>query len=95
MNYIMWGIVGYVFNKAIRSKARGWWLSYNYILSAALDTGMAFGTILVFFCLQLPGIEAPVWWGNTVGTGTLDAKNKAIRRPLANGQKFGPSVGSW
>jgi len=42
-------------------------MRYNYILSAALDAGLAFSTILVFLALGLPkagGIELN-WWGNT------------------------------
>jgi hypothetical protein len=95
MNYLVWGTIGYIFNKVIRSRARGWWLSYNYILSAALDTGLAFGTILIFFALQLPQIEPPVWWGNTIDGSTLDANNKAIRIKLKAGETFGPPKGSW
>jgi OPT family oligopeptide transporter len=32
LNYLSWGIVGFVFNKFIRNRHRGWWMYYNYIL---------------------------------------------------------------
>jgi hypothetical protein len=95
MNYLVWGVIGWFFNRLLRSRARGWWLSYNYILSAALDTGLAFGTMLVFFAIQLQNIDPPDWWGNRVGLSTLDAKNKAIRIKLGEGETFGPKKGSW
>jgi hypothetical protein len=34
----------------IRRRHFGWWSRYNYILSAALDSGVAVATILIFFC---------------------------------------------
>ena len=72
MNYLMWGSVGFVFNKWIRSRMRGWWLKYNYILSASLDTGLAIGTTIVFFAVLFPQVPAPNWWGNSVVNSTLD-----------------------
>lgn len=62
LNYLSWGIVGFIFNKYIKSKFRGWWLKYNYILSAGLDTGLAISTIIIFLCLSLPQVNAPEWW---------------------------------
>jgi hypothetical protein len=56
-----------------------WWSRYNYILSAALDTGVAIGAIVIFFCLQYPnngGFHLD-WWGNTVHQRTLDGQGAA------------------
>jgi hypothetical protein len=69
--YLSWGLVGFIFNKLIRSRRRGWWLKYNYITSAALDSGLALSTIIIFFALLLPQINPPQWWGNTVIQGTM------------------------
>ncbi|KAF2670668.1 small oligopeptide transporter [Microthyrium microscopicum] len=95
MNYLMWGIIGYIFNKHIRSRARGWWSNYNYILSAALDTGLALCTIVIFCTLTMTKTEPPSWWGNNVVSTTLDSQGTAIRKVLPDGEKFGPPVGSW
>jgi OPT oligopeptide transporter protein len=95
MNYLMWGIVGFSFNKWIRSRARGWWLQYNYVLSAALDSGLAFGTILIFFAIQMNNINPPAWWGNKVVESTLDAHSKAVKLRVGEGETFGPPPGSW
>ncbi|KAK7613883.1 small oligopeptide transporter, OPT family [Phyllosticta paracitricarpa] len=90
--YFSWGIVGLVFNRLVRRRARGWWMTYNYITSAALDSGLALSTIVIFFALLLPQIDPPQWWGNSV-INTMDYKGTAIQKTLPKGQKFGPT--SW
>ncbi|KAK8165389.1 small oligopeptide transporter, OPT family [Phyllosticta citrichinensis] len=89
--YFSWGIVGLVFNRLVRRRARGWWMTYNYITSAALDSGLALSTIVIFFALLLPQIDPPQWWGNTV-INTMDYKGTAIQKTLPEGQKFGPTT---
>ena len=95
MNYLMWGIVGFAFNKWVRMRARGWWSSYNYILSAALDGGLALCTILIFFTIDMTHTQRPKWWGNNVVSSTLDSKGTAVRSKVEDGQTFGPAAGSW
>ena len=63
LNYISWGIVGFLFNKVIRDRSRGWWMQYNYVLSAGLDVGLALCTILIFLALNMTSTSFPVWWG--------------------------------
>jgi OPT family small oligopeptide transporter len=72
--YLSWGFVGFIFNKVIRNSKRGWWTTYNYITSAALDSGLAIATIVIFFALLLPQVSPPQWWGNTVVGTTLVSK---------------------
>lgn len=36
---------------------------YNYVLAAALDTGLALSAIVIFFCITYPGAVFPDWWG--------------------------------
>ncbi|QDS77414.1 hypothetical protein FKW77_006407 [Venturia effusa] len=93
MNYLMWGAVGFVFNKYIKGRYRGWWSNYNYVLSASLDAGLALSTILIFLALGMTKVEAPSWWGNNVVTSTLDNMGTAVRKTLPEGEKFGPT--SW
>jgi OPT family small oligopeptide transporter len=66
INYISWAVVGFIFNYVIRRFHFRWWMRYNYILSAALDSGAAMASIVIFLVLALPkgGIELN-WWGNT------------------------------
>ncbi|KIP12223.1 hypothetical protein PHLGIDRAFT_32874 [Phlebiopsis gigantea 11061_1 CR5-6] len=93
LNYVSWGIVGFIFNFVIRRRHFSWWTKYNYVLSAALDSGLAIGQIIIFFCLQFPangtiGLHSiQAWWGNTVAFNTADANRAPLLTP--NGT-FGP-----
>ncbi|KAJ7768532.1 small oligopeptide transporter, partial [Mycena metata] len=95
INFVPWGVFGFIFQYVIRRRHFAWWTKYNYVLSAALDAGTAVGVILVFFCLQYP-LDGSIghhsvlkWWGNTVFTHTLDWKNAPLRT-LSRGETFGP-----
>ncbi|KAF5392481.1 hypothetical protein D9757_002202 [Collybiopsis confluens] len=92
INYTSWAAVGFVFNYCIRRFHFRWWMRYNYILSAALDAGVAVGVIVIFFALQFPrgGINLP-WWGNSVYENTADWMGLPLKLP--DGPTFGPS--SW
>ena len=53
----------------IRKRNFRWWARFNYILSAALDSGTALSLLFIFVSLQLPlgdTISSSLnWWGNT------------------------------
>ncbi|EON96067.1 putative small oligopeptide opt family protein [Phaeoacremonium minimum UCRPA7] len=87
-NTISWALVGLVFNWTIKRRFRDWWTKYNYLLSAALDSGLAITTFLVFFCLTYPGVELN-WWGNTIAYTTADGLGTALDS-VAPGETFGP-----
>ncbi|OAA61604.1 small oligopeptide transporter [Niveomyces insectorum RCEF 264] len=91
--YLCWGVVGTVFNYFIKRRWNGWWLQYNYVTSAALDSGLIFSTLIIFFTLYLTLAQAPEWFGNNGALDTLDMNFKAIQLPLKKGETFGPS--SW
>ncbi|CAG8252999.1 unnamed protein product [Penicillium olsonii] len=91
LNYLSWGIVGFIFNKWIRDRFRGWWMQYNYIVSAGLDVGLALCTILIFLTLNLTSTDFPSWWGTDIASGTMDTLDTAIRNPVAEGETFGPA----
>lgn len=67
-------------------------MQYNYITSVALDVGLAISAIIIFFCVQLPGGAMPEYWGTTVYTTTLDGAGGNVRKVVADGEIFGPSV---
>ncbi|KAI0024769.1 OPT oligopeptide transporter protein-domain-containing protein [Xylariomycetidae sp. FL0641] len=92
LNYLSWGIVGFVFQFWIKKRHHRWWSRLNYLTSAGLDLGLAIGTILVFFAFTLNQIDPPQWWGNTVVTDTMDYQDTAIQVVLPPGQTFGPKV---
>ncbi|KAJ7683983.1 OPT oligopeptide transporter [Mycena rosella] len=96
INYVPWAIVGFVFQYVIRRRHFAWWTKYNYVLSAAMDAGVAISAVLIFFILQYPmsgaigATTVQTWWGNTVYSNTLDG-NKTPLISLADGETFGPS----
>ncbi|KAG8844062.1 hypothetical protein FRB96_003295 [Tulasnella sp. 330] len=98
INYVPWAIVGFIFQFVIRRRHFAWWSKYNYVLSAALDSGVAISIVVVFFCLQYPkngtiGLTTiETWWGNTVYANTADAAYTPLR-PIPEQGFFGPT--SW
>ncbi|PBP22617.1 small oligopeptide transporter-like protein [Diplocarpon rosae] len=92
LNYLSWGVVGFIFQKLIRKRYFGWWSRLNYLTSAGLDLGLAVSTLFIFFAFTLNNVEAPAWWGNTITTSTMDAMDTAVQASVAPGQHFGPDV---
>ncbi|KAL7127672.1 hypothetical protein ABFS83_14G267600 [Erythranthe nasuta] len=64
LNFNAWILVGTVFNFFVFRYRKKWWQRYNYILSAALDAGVAFMTVLLYFTVGITNKEIS-WWGNT------------------------------
>ncbi|GAP88512.1 putative OPT family small oligopeptide transporter [Rosellinia necatrix] len=92
LNYLSWGVVGYVFQRVVKTRQPRWWARLNYLTSAGLDLGLALGTIVIFLAFTLRDIEPPRWWGNTVVTSTLDYQGKAVQVVLPAGETFGPKA---
>lgn len=63
LNYNAWILVGTIFNFFVFRYRKKWWQRYNYILSAALDAGTAFMTVLLYVSLGLEGVNLH-WWGS-------------------------------
>jgi OPT family oligopeptide transporter len=67
LNFSVWGIVCYIFNYRIRRSRTQWWEKYNMTLSAALDSGVAVGLVVIFFGIVFPGwMKGFTWWGTEV-----------------------------
>ncbi|KAL3515453.1 hypothetical protein ACH5RR_022355 [Cinchona calisaya] len=62
LNYNAWIIIGTIFNFFIFRYRKQWWQRYNYILSAALDAGVAFMAVLLYFTLGMEN-KGVTWWG--------------------------------
>ncbi|KAJ3558412.1 hypothetical protein NM688_g940 [Phlebia brevispora] len=89
MQFTSWFIAGAIFQWFVRRFHFRWWMRFNYVLAAALDAGLAFGGILVFFCTGLPKVTLN-WWGNTVWMNTNDALGMPFMMPPPN-STFGPT----
>lgn len=63
VNYSSWVLVGFVSGFVVYRYHRGWWSRHNYVLSGALDAGLAFMGVLLYLCLGMEGISLN-WWGS-------------------------------
>jgi len=67
LNFSVWAIVCWIFNDLIRKRKREWWGKYTMTLSAALDSGLAVGVVVIFFGFIFPGyMDGFKWWGTEV-----------------------------
>jgi OPT family oligopeptide transporter len=67
LNFSVWALVCWIFNYRIRRSKKEWWTKYTMTLSAALDSGLAVGVVVVFFGIVWPGwMEGFRWWGTEV-----------------------------
>ncbi|KAI8600745.1 OPT family small oligopeptide transporter [Dissophora ornata] len=56
--------LGFIFMYVLRRYNYNWWARYNYLTSAALDSGVAICGLIIFFAIQSWEGEMPFWWGN-------------------------------
>ncbi|PIN18524.1 hypothetical protein CDL12_08807 [Handroanthus impetiginosus] len=63
LNYNSWIFVGTIFNFFVFRYRKKWWQRYNYILSAALDAGVAFMVVFLYFTVGIENTKIS-WWGN-------------------------------
>jgi OPT family oligopeptide transporter len=90
LNFSVWALVCYVFNFRIHRAAADWWAKYNMTLSAALDSGLAFGIIVIFFGFVYPGwMDGFSWWGTEVYKQGCDWQACPYRE-VPPGGHFGP-----
>ncbi|GKT56510.1 OPT family small oligopeptide transporter [Colletotrichum tofieldiae] len=92
INYTSAFVVSFIFNKWLKGKYPQWWAKYNYVLSAALDSGLAISAIVIFFTLVFPGVQLS-WWGNNIQTTTIDGQGIPLKDIPTNGT-FGPATWS-
>ncbi|KAJ2856915.1 hypothetical protein J3B02_001335 [Coemansia erecta] len=59
-NFVMFTAFCFVFNYLLLKYRSGWWQKYNFVLTAALDSGLAISGIVGYFALQN---VKPLWWG--------------------------------
>ncbi|KAL1843811.1 hypothetical protein VTJ49DRAFT_7521 [Mycothermus thermophilus] len=93
LNYLSWGIVGWVFQYFIKKRHFGWWSRLNFLTSSGLDLGLALSTLFIFFAFTIRNVEPPSWWGNEVIKTTMDYRGDAVQVVLPPGETFGPT--SW
>ena len=91
LNYLSWGIVGFIFQFWIKKRHFAWWSRLNFLTSSGLDLGLALATLVIFFAFTMHDIEPPKWWGNDIVGTTMDVQGTAVQmRVFGQGTKFGP-----
>ena len=91
LNFSVWALVCFLFNSHLRRRAPAWWGKYTMTLSAALDSGLALGVVVVFFCFLYPGwdwLASLQWWGTRVYKEGCDWLGCPYKN-LAPGEHFG------
>ncbi|KAL9244154.1 hypothetical protein vseg_017959 [Gypsophila vaccaria] len=63
VNYSTWILVGFLSGYVAFRYAPQWWERHNYLLSGALDAGLAFMGVALYLCLGLENVSLS-WWGN-------------------------------
>ncbi|KAL2333811.1 hypothetical protein Fmac_015024 [Flemingia macrophylla] len=63
VNYTSWVLVGFVSGFVVYRYHLDWWSRHNYVLSGALDAGLAFMGVLLYLCLGMEQISLN-WWGS-------------------------------
>ncbi|CAL5036437.1 unnamed protein product [Urochloa decumbens] len=63
VNYTTWILIAFLSGHMVYKYRRDWWERHNYLLSGALDAGLAFMAVLLYLCLGLENITFN-WWGN-------------------------------
>ncbi|OCL08189.1 OPT-domain-containing protein [Glonium stellatum] len=92
LNFSVWAVVCWIFNHEIRKRKTAWWEKYNMTLSAALDSGLAVGVVVIFFGVVYPGwMSGFSWWGTEVYKQGCDWRACSYKNVPA-GQHFGPDV---
>ncbi|KAK9478474.1 OPT oligopeptide transporter protein-domain-containing protein [Lipomyces japonicus] len=79
----------------VKSRYLAWWEKYNYVLSSAMNAGIAFSAIIIFFAVQYRVKYLP-WWGNTVINSGIDGGNgRQVLLDLPEIGYFGPAPGNY
>lgn len=90
LNFSVWALVCFAFNHLARRRAPAWWAKYTMALSAALDSALACGIVIVFFAFVYPGwMDRFSWWGTEVYRRGCDWRACAYRT-VPEGGHFGP-----
>ncbi|WVZ82786.1 hypothetical protein U9M48_030013 [Paspalum notatum var. saurae] len=63
VNYTSWILIAFLSGYVVYKYRRNWWERHNYLLSGALDAGLAFMAVLLYLCLGLEN-KSLNWWGN-------------------------------
>ncbi|KAK6924495.1 Oligopeptide transporter, OPT superfamily [Dillenia turbinata] len=64
VSYTSWILIGFLSGYIAYNYYCDWWIRHNYVLSGALDAGVAFTRVLLYLCLGLEHVSFK-WWGSS------------------------------
>ncbi|KAK4711737.1 hypothetical protein R3W88_006250 [Solanum pinnatisectum] len=70
VNYNSWIIIAFISGFVVYRYYKIWWSCHNYVLSGALDAGLAFMGVLLYLCLGQEHVSLQ-WWGSHTDTCPL------------------------
>ncbi|KAH0770983.1 hypothetical protein KY290_014964 [Solanum tuberosum] len=70
VNYNSWIIIAFISGFVVYRYYKIWWSRHNYVLSGALDAGLAFMGVLLYLCLGQEHVSLQ-WWGSHTDTCPL------------------------
>ncbi|KAL7421661.1 hypothetical protein Q5752_003430 [Cryptotrichosporon argae] len=77
----------------VKRRYLAFWSKYNYVLAAAWSAGIAVAAVVIFFAVEIPGVELD-WWGNDVSfQGCEDSA--CVRFEIPDIGYFGPAPGTF
>ena len=85
-------IPGWISWVVVRKRYLSFWSKYNYVLSAAWQTGIALAGVVIFFAVSYHGASIN-WVGNHADSGC--EANACTRLKLPEGGTFGPAPGTF
>ncbi|GKU22320.1 unnamed protein product, partial [Fusarium langsethiae] len=85
-------IPGWISWVIVRKRYLAFWAKYNYVLSAAWQTGIALSAVVIFFAVSYHGASVD-WIGNNADSGC--EANACTRLKLSEGEIFGPQPGTF
>ncbi|KIL87385.1 hypothetical protein FAVG1_09091 [Fusarium avenaceum] len=85
-------IPGWISWVVVRKRYLAFWAKYNYVLSAAWQTGIALAALVIFFTVSYHGASVN-WIGNHADSGC--EANVCTRLKVPEGEIFGPSPGTF
>lgn len=62
VNFTSWVLIAFFSGFIAYRYYREWWSRHNYVLSGALDAGLAFMAVLLYMCLGMNHVSFD-WWG--------------------------------
>ncbi|KAL6916913.1 hypothetical protein FSHL1_008412 [Fusarium sambucinum] len=85
-------IPGWISWVIVRKRYLAFWAKYNYVLSAAWQTGIAIAAVVIFFAVSYHGASVD-WIGNNADSGC--EANTCTRLKLPQGEIFGQQPGTF